>query len=419
MRGTNRSFVLRTVAIGVLAGVMSIELAARPGQANGTAVIEHVADPARAAALRRRGLDYGFNLDYPEALAAFEEALEAEPQDATAARLAAATLWMRLLFEQGAVTVEDYLGQARSNVNRKSPSPELVAAFRKYVDYASAIADARLRANPDDADAQFQAGAAAGLRASYIASVEGRVRDSIGVARKAYASQKRTMMLDPRRRDAGLIVGSYQYAIASLSFPMKMLARIVGFESGRERGLQLVEEASRYPDNPQTQTNALFVLVLMYSREGRHDDALRTVHQLQERYQRNRLLYLEAGSAALRAGRAEEALRAFDEGLVRLARDTRPRAYGEEARWQYLRGATLVKLRQNDAARKELNAAIALDAPLWIRGRATLELGKIADLAGDRPQALGAYRRALEGCRAEHDSSCADEARKFIATAYR
>ncbi len=67
-----------------------------------------------AEARWRRGLDYGYNLDHPEALAAFEEAIAIDPRDATAHRLAAATIWTRLLFHQGAVTVEDYLGQARS-----------------------------------------------------------------------------------------------------------------------------------------------------------------------------------------------------------------------------------------------------------------------------------------------------------------
>jgi tetratricopeptide (TPR) repeat protein len=371
-----------------------------------------------ASALRLRGLDYGFNLDYPQALDTFQQAVAANPEDATAVRLAGAAIWMRLLFEQGAVTVEDYLGQARATVTRKPPSPELAAAFHAYIDRALAMAEARVQSNPADADAQFQLGAAAGLRASYIATVEGRVRDSVGVARRAYAAQKRCMTLDPSRKDAGLIVGLYQYAIASLSFPMRIIARLVGFESGRENGLRLVEEASRYPQNPQTQGNALFALVLLYSREG-HDDALRTVHRLQELYPRNRLLMLEAGSAALRAGRPEEALRAIDDGFALLSKDSRPRAYGEEARWHYLRGAALVLLHKTDDANRELQSALAMDGPGWIRGRAQLELGKVADLAGDRTRAIGGYRRAGQECTAEHDSGCADEARKYTAAAYR
>src|SRR5262245_60133749 len=132
---------------------------------------------ARAATLRARGLDYGFNLRYQQAFDTCKEALAVDPEDAASMRLAAATLWMRMLFEQGAVTVEDYLGQARANVTRKPPSPELAAAFRDYTERALSLAETRVRNRPD-ADAYFQLGSAAGLRASYVATVEGSVRES-------------------------------------------------------------------------------------------------------------------------------------------------------------------------------------------------------------------------------------------------
>ena len=48
-------------------------------------------------------------------------------------------------------------------------------------------------------------------------------------------------------------------------------------------------------------------------------------------YPRNRLVVLEAGSTALRAGRAADADRAAREGLAMLARDNRTRMPGEEA----------------------------------------------------------------------------------------
>jgi predicted Zn-dependent protease len=58
------------------------------------------------------------------------------------------------------------------------------------------------------------------------------------------------------------------------------------------------------------------------------------IKELQQRYPRNRLLWLEEGNTLLRAGRAADATAALEEGLARLARDARPRAPGEESRWQ-------------------------------------------------------------------------------------
>src|SRR3982751_2591840 len=97
--------------------------------------------PAAVAALKARGLEFGYNLVYDQALAAFREAIAADPRDSNAHRLAAATVWISTLFKQGAVTAEDYLGQARSDVARQPVAPDLAAAFQTHIDRALALAE--------------------------------------------------------------------------------------------------------------------------------------------------------------------------------------------------------------------------------------------------------------------------------------
>jgi hypothetical protein len=372
--------------------------------------------PARSATLRAQGLALGYNLDYPEALTTFKVAIAAAEGDPTAYRLAAATSWISLLFEQGAVTVDDYLGQARTDVPRSTPAVPPNAAFHDNLRQALALSQQRLHNNPDDADAHYQVGAAFGFLACYIATVEGRVLASLGPARRAYREHERVLELDPRRKDAGLIVGLYRYTVAELPAPVRLMAYLAGFGGGRERGLQMVEEAARYPSDAQA--NALFTLILMYNREARYDEAERVIDELRRAYPRNRLLLLEAGSTALRAGRPAEARIAIEEGLAQLARDTRPRAQGEEARWRYAHGASLVALKEVDSAERELRAALAGATRDWVRGRARKELGKLADLAGDRAHALAEYRLADRLCRQDHDSLCADELKPLFKRRY-
>ena len=289
-------------------------------------------DPESAAAHRARALDLGYNLDREDAIAAFEDAIAADPGHPSAYRLAAATIWTQIVFEQGAISVEDYLGHAKSRHWRQPPRPELAEKFHKYIRKALALSEERLRANPNDADAQYQLGAAFGCLASYTATVEGRVRDSLGPARRAYKAHQRVMALDPQRKDAALIVGTARHAVASLSVPLRFIAYLAGFDGDSDRGIRLVEDAAAYPG--ETRRNALFTLVLLYNREGRYDSALHIIKELQQRYPRNRLLWLEEGNTLLRAGRRDDASAALEEGLARLARDTRPRAPGEETRWQ-------------------------------------------------------------------------------------
>ena len=261
---------------------------ARAGPLRGAAAGDH----AQSAALRVRGLQFGYDLDHEEALVTFKNAIAADPSDPAAHNLAAGIAWIDLLFRQGAITVDDYLGQARANIPRAAPSADLDAAFHNALRQALTLSEERLRQHPADADAHYQVGAAYGFLASYTATVEGRLLGSLGAARRAYHEHERTLELDPRRKDASLIVGMYRYAVSGLPAPLRLLAHLVGFGSDRQRGLRMVEDAARFPSD--VQPNALFTLILIYNREARYDDALRVIGDLQRRFPRNRLLWLEA-----------------------------------------------------------------------------------------------------------------------------
>lgn len=370
-----------------------------------------------SAALRARALQLGYNLDHAEALALFKNASDADPHDAAAFRLAAATAWTAQLFSDGAITVADYLGQARATLPRSPLDATAAAIVRDNVRQAIALSEQRLSEKPNDADAHYQLGAAYGVLASYTATVEGRVLGSLGAARRAYHEHERVLELDPRRKDAGLIVGTYRYAVASLPMPLRVAAHLVGFGSDRTLGVRMVEEAAAYPGD--SQPNALFILVLLYNREARYDDALRTIRRLQDLFPRNRLLWLEAASTALRAGRPADARAFAEEGLRKQSADPRKRAFGEDARWKYVHGATLVGVRLAGEADRELRGALELPSRDWVRGRIHEELGKLADLAGDRRRALTEYGLADRLCSQNEDGECREEVEALMKKGFK
>jgi tetratricopeptide (TPR) repeat protein len=373
---------------------------------------EAQADRTRAAELRVRGLAAGYNLDYDEASKAFADAIAADPDDPASYRLAAATTWIRALFEQGEITVEDYLGQARASAARGAVSRELDLAFHESIRRAIALSEAWIARAPSDAEARYQAGAAYSCLASYTATVEGRLAGSFGAARRAYREHERVLEIDAHRQDAGLVVGLYNYTVASLSAPVRLVAHLAGFGGDRARALAQVELAARYPGDAQV--SALFTLILIYSREGRPDAALRVIDDLRERFPRNRLLWLETADTSLRAGRPADAKRAVDRGIEMLGADPRPHAFGEEARWRFTRGRALAAL-GDPAAGAELRAALQLSTRTWLSGRIHRELADVADRAGHRDEALTEARLAERLCRLDHDDDGADQARRQIA----
>jgi tetratricopeptide (TPR) repeat protein len=213
-----------------------------------------------------------------------------------------------------------------------------------------------------------------------------------------------------------LIVGTYRYIVSVMSLPLRLTAYVAGFGGGKERGLELIEQAAAR--GGEARTDARFALVLLYNREQRYADALRVLADLQREFPRNRILWLEAGATSLRAGRADEAERQLASGLRMFAADARTRMYGEEALWLQKRGAALVALNRLDEAERDLTRGLTLESRQWVSGRTQTELGRIADLRGNRAAARMRFTTAVQLCEQDNDPVGAAAARPWISQAY-
>jgi tetratricopeptide (TPR) repeat protein len=378
--------------------------------------------------LRQRALALAYNLDHDQALELLRRAVELSPDDPAPHRSLASVLWLNLLFRRGAVTVDHYLGSfSRSSVDLAKPPPDIDREFRLHVERAISLAERRVASNPRDAQAHFDLGAAVGIQASYVATVEGRLLAGFRAAQRCYDEHEKVLALDPSRKDAGLIVGTYRYVVSTLSLPMRMMAYVVGFGGGRERGIQMLQETAeagvldteaRAGVGNDSRTDALFALVLVYNRERRFDEALGALQELRRLYRRNRLVLLEAGATALRAGRAQQADELLTEGLAMLAKDQRARIPGEEGLWRYKRGAARAALGRVDAALADLQNATSADSQPWVQGRARVELGRLALKRGDRGASAVEARQAETLCGRGNDPACIRDARALLRSSY-
>lgn len=368
-----------------------------------------------AAELRRQALDLAYNLDHDQALALLRKAVAAAPDDPAPHRTLASVLWLHMLFLKGAVTVDHYLGSfSRARIEMKKPPAALDAEFRRHVQIAIDLARERVRRSPRDAQAHYDLGAALGLEASYIATVEGRLLAGFKAARRCFDEHERALELNPARHDAALAVGMYRYIISTLSLPMRMMAYVAGFGGGREEGIALLQRAAA--GGGEARTDALFALVLVYNRERRFDEALAVLEQLRTRYPRNRLVLLEAGATAVRAGRAAEADRLLSTGIRMLETERRERIPGEMALWRYKRGSARAAAGHTEAG-NDLRAATVSDAQAWVAGRARVELGRLALKRGDRDAARTDARQATTLCTNGNDPACVEEARDLLRKA--
>jgi tetratricopeptide (TPR) repeat protein len=381
---------------------VAVVLAAQPAGANST-----------SEELRKRAAAEFYNLDNERALALYKDAITADPNDAAALRGLASAVWTSIAFSRGMLTVDSYLGGvSRQNLKLPPPPPEVAQAFHESANRAIALARTRVAADPKNASAQYDLGAAIGLTASYKATIEGGMMAAFRAASEAFDAHEKVLKLNPARHDAGLIVGTYRYIVSVLSMPLRWAAYVAGFGGGKEQGLKLMEAAAEY--SGESQADARLALVLVYNRERRYDLALAHLAKLREQHPRNRLLWLETGATALRAGRAAEADAILTDGLSRFAADARPRMFSEVALWHYKRGTARAVLGRTVEAEQDLRKAVSLEGRRWVHGRARLELGKLALKAGNRAAANTELKQAIQLCESDSDSGSAAEARRLM-----
>jgi tetratricopeptide (TPR) repeat protein len=374
------------------------------------------AQPEAAEALRARAVTLAYSHEHEEAAALLRKAVALAPDEPAMHRSLASVLWLQMLFKRGAVTVDHYLGSfSRARVDLQKPPAELDAEFRTHLARAVELAEARVKADPRNVQASYDLGAAVGLRASYIATVEGKLLAGFKAARRAYDLHEKVLELDPKRKDAGLVVGTYRYIVSTLSLPMRMMAYVAGFGGGRERGIKMIEETAT--GGSENRTDALFALILVFNREKRYDDALRVLKELRTLHPRNRLVLLEAGSTAVRAGRFDEAVTWLSEGMRMVPADEARRIPGEEALWRYKRGAAYAGLKRQHEALADLKVAASPSAQAWVHGRARVELARLALTRGDRGTASTEAKQGQTLCEQGNDPVCVEQAKKLLRDA--
>jgi predicted Zn-dependent protease len=393
--------VRRTVLLVALFSVPCLALGAAP----------QALRPSPPPATLDSVFNFAYNLDYPEALAEAKRLTVERPNAAMSYRALATVVWLEMVFRRGAASIDHYLDKiTETQFDVPKPPADLDAEFQQAIGKAIALSDANVAAHPNDPQALFDSGSAWALRGAYAAAVQGSITGAFKAARHAFNAHERVLELAPQRVEANFVVGSYRYAVSTFGVATRMLAYMAGFGGGRDKGISMIELAAR---QGIARDDAMFALAVIYSREGRHAEAVEKLRELEHRFPRNRLLILEEGAALIRAGHADTANTVLTAGLTTLDKDPRPRFPGERALWLYKRGLARLNWNHPADAATDLKAALGAEPVGWVRGRIHVGMGKLADLAGQRANALAEYAEAATICGKSNDPACESEAARF------
>lgn len=255
-------------------------------------------------ALRTQGYEALYNLDYEGARRHFQKMIDLAPDHPAGAQSMAASLWLEQLnksWELKATLYSDKVDNSKAKVEQKD-----IDEFRKWTRRAKQLSEARLKRNARDVEALYLLGAAEGLEAAYAAGVERKYMPALRTGSSAVSRHKKVLELSPEFHDAELTIGLQNYVIGSLSLPLKMLAKTFGVSGSKKRGLKELERVAE--EGQWARDVARVLLVDLYKREKRWDDAIATARELSAQYSRNYLFRLQLADAlALKIAAARKA----------------------------------------------------------------------------------------------------------------
>jgi hypothetical protein len=248
---------------------------------------------ARLDALRAGGNEALYNLDYETARTRFKKMIDLAPDHPAGAQCYASSLWVEQLndaWKLKSTLYSDSASDGKTRVDRKQADE-----FRRWTRLAKQLAEARLRKDPKDVEALYFLGAAEGLEAAFAAGVERKFMAAFRSGTDSVERHRAVLKLAPEFHDAELTIGLLNYVVGSLPLPAKMLAATMGVRGSKKRGLEALERVA--VKGKWARDVARMMLVDLYKREKRFDDAASMAGELAEKYPRNYLFKLQMADA--------------------------------------------------------------------------------------------------------------------------
>ncbi len=360
-----------------------------------------------------------YNLDYDQAIAAYEKAVAASPENPAFHNLVAQSLLYREMFRDGALESELVSGN-NSFLRRPKMEPpaDVEKRFFAEIDRSMQISQARIAKNPRDTVALHTLSVAFALRANYGFLVRKSWRASLYDSSQARKYDNQVTDIDPGDYDARLLQGGYDYIVGNLSWSLRALGFIAGYHGDKQRGLRTIEEVAAKGN--ENRVDAQIVLCALYRREGQASRAIPLVSTLIVRYPRNYLLRFELAQMYGSTGDRKRAIGTLNE-IARLKQENAPgyervpweKIYYETGNLQFwfddLDGA-LANLKKVTGTPEQLKE---LDLNTGVL--ALMRQGQIYDLEKRHNLAIQAYREAVKFA---PEAEAARESQHYINSPY-
>src|SRR5215510_5307260 len=358
-----------------------------------------------------------YNLDFNTAQHGYETLTHDYPDNPDYWNALAASIWLRIMYEQQKLNVESFSGiSLGTKDSRDAVNPAAEKRLRDTIATAIAKCDAMLKKNPKDIRALYAKGIANATLASFEASAKRSYLSAGSKAKAARDLHQQVLEMDPTFDDARLSVGAFNYVVGVIPGFVRFLLLPLGIRSaGKELGIQQLETAAA--KGKTNSTDARMMLIVVYNREKRYDDALKIVSELHMRYPRNFIFEMAKASTYGKMKRWDDAVQTYEQILAKV--EGKKDGYERLAphKVYYLLGTSNVERLQLGSAIDAFgHVAKSKDVPANDKANAYLSIGKIYDSGGQRTLALQQYDAILA---LDCDSNIKAQAEEFKHKPYK
>jgi len=333
-----------------------------------------------------------YNLDFNTAQHGYETLTHDYPDNPDYWNALAASIWLQIMYEQQKLSVESFTGATLGTKDsRDTVNPAEEKRLRDTINTAIAKADLMLKKNPKDIRALYAKGISNVTLASFEASAKRSYFSAGSKAKVARDLHQQVLDLDPSFDDARTSVGAFNYVVGVIPGFVRFLLMPLGIRSaGKDVGIQQLETAAARAKT--TATDARMMLIIVYNREKRYEDALRIATELHARYPRNFIFEMAKASTNGKMKRWDDAVATYEQILAKV--EGKQDGYERLAAHKvyYALGTANVERSRFDEAIDSFNHVTkSKDAPANNKANAYLWIGKIYDSSGQRDKALRQY----------------------------
>jgi tetratricopeptide (TPR) repeat protein len=367
----------------------------------------------------QQGDDDFYNLDYDQAIAAYEKAVAGNPEDPVYHNHLAQGLLYREMYRNGALESE-LVGGNNSFLRRPKLEPPAAVEKRFFseIDRSMQLSQARIAKNARDTGVLHALSVAFALRANYGFLVRKSWRASLSDSNQARKYDAMVTQIDPSDYDARLLQGGYDYIVGNLTWAMRAIGFIAGYHGDKQRGIRTIEAVAA--KGKENKVDAQIVLCVLYRREGQATRAIPLVSSLIQRYPRAYLLRFELAQMYASIGERKNALNTLSE-IARL-RQEGVMGY-ERVAWEkiyYETGNLEFWFNDLDHALENLRKVTATPAQLKELDLNTgvlalMRQGQIYDLQKHHNLAVKAYQQAVKFA---PEAEAARESQHYINSPY-